>query len=153
MQKPFEDYFNYLKVLHDDIKSTIDGLSQSEIDWVPGDGMNSIGIIVAHVAGSERFMIGDNIAKEPSGRNRDSEFRTRGIDPATLIERLDASLAYVGKVLERLTIKDLDTPVFSPYDGKTSSTGFYLFRMLGHVAGHLGHAQITRQMLKKHSEE
>lgn len=153
MQKVIEYYLNCLQSLHDNIKSTIEGLSQSEIDWVPGPEMNSLGIIVAHVAGSERFMIGDNIAKEPSGRDRDSEFRTHGIDSAELNERLDNSLAYTRQVLERCSIEDLDTPCFSPYDGRTYTSGFYLFRVLGHVASHLGHAQITRQMLEKRSKE
>ena len=52
MQKVFEYYFNCLESYHDEIKSTIEGLSQSEIDWIPGPDMNSLGIIVAHVAGS-----------------------------------------------------------------------------------------------------
>ena len=153
MQKIFEYYLNCLESLHDNVKSTIEGLSQSEIDWVPGSEINSLGVIVAHVAGSERFMIGDNIAKEPSGRDRDSEFRTQGIDVEKLNERLDNSLAYARQVLERFSIEDLDRPCFSPYDGRTYPSGFYLFRVLGHVAGHLGHAQITRQMLEQRSKE
>jgi len=153
MQKLFEDYVNCLKSLHDDIKSTIEGLSQSEIDWAPGSDMNSLGVIVAHVAGSERYMIGDIVAKEPSGRDRDAEFQTQGIDISSLNERLDGSLAYVRQVLERFGIEDLDTPCVSPRDGRTYSTALFLFRVLGHVASHLGHAQITRQLLEQHSKE
>jgi len=153
MQKLFEDYFNCLKSLHDDIKSTIDGLSQSEMDWAPGSKMNSLDVIVAHVAGSERYMIGDIVAKEPSGRDRDAEFQTQGIDIEGLNERLDGSLEYVGQVLERFTIEDLDKPCVSPWDGRTYSAGLFLFRVLGHVASHLGHAQMTRQLLEQRSKE
>ena len=153
MQTLFEDYLNCLQGLHQEIKKIIEGLPQSEIDSVPESDMNSLGVIVSHVAGSERFMIGDIVAKDPSGRDRDAEFRTQGIDPAELNKRLDNSLAYTRQVLERLSIEDLDTPCFSPYDGRTYTSGFYLFRVLGHVASHLGHAQITRQMWEQRAKE
>jgi len=153
MQKLFDDYLNCLQSLHDDIKLTIEGLPQTALDWIPGSEMNSLGIIVAHVAGSERFMIGDIVAKEPSGRDRDAEFRTQGIDVAGLNERLDGSLAYIRKVLERFSIEDLKMPCVSPRDGSTNSARWYLFRVMGHVAGHLGHAQITRQMWDQRSKE
>jgi len=139
--------------LHNDIKLAIEGLSQSALDWGPGSDMNSLGMIVAHVAGSERYMIGDIVAKEPSGRDRDAEFRTQGIDTAELNERLDGSLAYVRQVLERFSIEDLDTPCVSPWDGQTYTAGWFLFRVMGHVASHLGHAQITRQMWERLSKE
>ena len=74
-------------------------------------------------------------------------------DENTINERLDNSLAYTREVLERLSVENLDTPCFSPFDGRTYPSGFYLFRVLGHVAGHLGHAQITRQMLEQRSKE
>jgi hypothetical protein len=153
MQKLFEDYLNCLEGLHKEYKKIIEGLPQSEIDSVLGSDMNSLGVIVAHVAGSERFMIGDIVAKEPSGRDRDAEFRTQGVDPAELNERLDNSLAYIRQVLERFSIEDLDTPCVSPLDGRTYSAGMFLFRVLGHVASHLGHAQITHQMLEQRSKE
>jgi hypothetical protein len=114
--------------------------------------MNSLGVIVAHVAGAERYMIGDIVAKEPSGRDRDAEFQTEGIDIEGLNERLDGSLAYISQVLERFSIEDLDTPCASPFDGRTYSARIFLFRVLGHVASHLGHAQITRQMLEQRSK-
>jgi len=153
MQKLLEDYLNCLQSLHDDIKLTIEGLPQSALDWIPGSEMNSLGIIVVHVAGSERFMIGDIVAKEPSGRDREAEFRTQDIDVAGLNERLDDSLAYIRQVLGRFNLEDLDTPCVSPRDGSTNSARWYLFRIIGHVASHLGHAQITRQMWDQHSIE
>jgi len=106
MHKLFEDYLNCLQSLHNDIKLAIEGLSQSALDWVPGSDMNSLGMIVSHVAGSERYMIGDIVAKEPSGRDRDAEFHAQGIDIAGLKERLDGSLAYIHQVLERFSIED-----------------------------------------------
>ena len=153
MQKLFEDYLKCLKGLHKDIKMIIEGLPQPALDWIPGSDMNSLSMIVAHVAGSERYFIGDIVTKEPSGRDRDAEFRTQGIDPAELNERLDNSLEYIRQVLERFSIEDLETPCVSPRDGRTYTAGFFLFSMVGHVASHLGHAQITRQMWEQHSKE
>jgi hypothetical protein len=153
MQNVFEHYLNCLQSLHDDIKSTIEGLSQSALDWVPGPDMNSLGMMIAHVVGSERFMIGDIVAKEPSGRDRDAEFRSQGIDTVKLNERLDNNLAYIREVLEHLSIDELDTPCVSPRDGRTYTAGWFIFRVVRHVAIHLGHAQITRQMLEQRAKE
>ena len=153
MQTLFEDFLNCLESYHDDIKLTIEGLPQSALDWIPESDMNSLGIIVAHVAGSERYMIGDIVAKEPSGRDRDAEFRTQGISVAALHERLDGNLAYIRQVLESFSLEDLDTQCVSPRDDLTHTARWYMFRVLGHAAIHLGHAQITRQMWEQRSKE
>ena len=36
--------------------------------------MNSMNVLVVHLIGAERYWIGDVIAGEPSGRDRESEF-------------------------------------------------------------------------------
>ena len=75
-------------------------------------------------------MIGDIVAKEPSGRDRDAEFQTQAVDIDGLNQRLDGSLAYIRQVLDRFSIEDLDAPCVSPFDGRTYSAGLFLFRVL-----------------------
>ena len=146
MQKLFEDYVNCLQGLHNDIKQCIDGLPQKALDWVPGAEMNSLCVIVVHVAGSERYWMGDIVSLEDSGRDRDAEFRAKGLDEAELKRRLDDSLSYVKSVLERMSLEDLETICVFPKDGRTFTKGWAIYHVLEHVANHLGHAQLTRQL-------
>lgn len=146
MQPFFADYLNCLESLHNDIEDSFSGLPQAGLDWKPGDGMNSFCVLAVHVAGSERYWIGDVVAREPSGRNRDAEFHTYGLDVVSLAARLDGSLGYVRHVLEGLALVDLEKKTISPRDGFESNVGWALGHILAHTGLHAGHAQVTRQL-------
>ena len=98
-----EDYLTLLKALHDQLGRTIEGLPVAALDWSPGPDMNSLNVLIAHTAGAERYLIGDVVGRDPSGRDRDAEFRARGLDAATLSARLGAALEHSRAVLEHLT--------------------------------------------------
>ena len=74
------DYLDCLQRRHDDIKRTIEWLPLAGLDLAPGPEMNSLCVIVVHVPGSGRYGIGDIVAGEPAGRNREAEFRTKEVD-------------------------------------------------------------------------
>ena len=146
MHQLFKDYSDCLEKLYDDFKKTIDGLPQEALDWVPGAEMNSLCVILVHVTGSARYWMGDIVANEDSNRDRDAEFRTQGVDLAELIGRLDNGLGYVKRVCEGLTLEDLETICVLPQDGREITKGWAICHVLEHVANHLGHAHITRQL-------
>ena len=146
MQTLFKDYMGSLETLHEELKRIIEELPQAALDWSPGAEMNSLCVIVVHVSGSERYWIGDIVAQEPSGRDREAEFRTQGVDVSGLIAQLDGGLAYVNRVLEGLGLEDLEAPRVSPRDGREITVGWALFHVLEHAAVHLGHVQLTRQI-------
>ena len=146
MQPFFQDYLDRLQELHADITGAIEGLPEAALDWVPGPGMNSLGVLAVHVAGAERYWIGDVVAGDPSGRDRGSEFRAQGLDAATLKKRLADALAHSRGVLDRLSLGDLERPCISPRDGRQFTVGWSLAHALEHTAIHVGHAQITRQL-------
>ena len=153
MQKFFADYMGSLETLHEELKRTIEGLPQAALDWSPGAEMNSLCVMVVHVAGSERYWVGDIVAREDSGRDREAEFRTQGIDIAELKDHLEGSLTYVRRVLEGLSLEDLGATCVPARDGREFTTAWVLFHVLEHVANHLGHAQVTRQVWEQHSKE
>jgi uncharacterized damage-inducible protein DinB len=144
----FEDYRRRLALVHEQIEAAVEGLPQEAIDWSPGPGMNSMGVLMAHVAGSERHWFGDIIAGEPTGRDREAEFRSRGIESSVLLHRLEDALAYGRAILERLTLEDLPSErQASGYRGeRTMSVGSCLLHILRHAAEHAGHMQLTRQL-------
>lgn len=149
MQAFFAEYLDRLEALHGHIERAIEGLSQAALDWVPGPDINSLCVLVIHVAGAERYWFGDVVARDPSGRDRDAEFRASGLDAATLAKRLRDALAYSRGVLENLTLQDLETPRLSPRDGKEFTIGWALAHALEHTALHVGHMQIMRQLWER----
>lgn len=145
MHEVFEDYCTHLTTLHDAIKEAIEGLPQEALDWSPGPEMNSLAVLIAHTAGSQRYWIGDVVAQDFSARDRDAEFKTKGATAEQLIERLDAVLAHSLAVVERLAPGDLSTVCVAP-DGRRFQASWALFHALAHTSTHVGHVQITRQM-------
>lgn len=142
----FEDYLNILQACHDDIIKALDGLPSAALDWIAGPEMNSISVLVFHLTGSERYWIGDVAAQEPSGRDREAEFKVHDVGMDALKARLDDSLAYARKTLEKLTVQDLETLRISPRNGREFTVGWSLLHALEHSNLHLGHIQITRQL-------
>ena len=141
-----QDYLERLESLHDGIERTIEGLSTEALDWVPGPDMNSLAVLAVHVAGAERYWIGDVAGRDPSDRHRSAEFRARGLDAAALKAYLAESLAHSRGVLEGLALPDLEASRVSPRDGREFTVAWCLAHALEHAALHLGHTQITRQL-------
>lgn len=141
-----EAWLRILENLHASIEKAIDGLPQEALDWVPGPEMNSIAVLVAHLAGSTRYLIGDVVAQDPSQRDRAAEFRTQGLDAAALRQRLLAARTYARGVLEKLAPQDLETLRLFPRDGSQVSVAWAVAHTLEHTALHTGHIEITRQL-------
>ena len=146
MQSFYTDYLDNLNELHTDILRTISDLPQEALDWSPFSGGNSCSVIIVHIAGAEKYWLGDVVAGAPSGRDREAEFRVRNLIVAELEAHLQASLAYAGDVLDKLGLGDLETSRISPRNDKEVTVAWALIHALKHTAIHLGHVQITRQL-------
>jgi len=142
----FQDLLATLHELHADIEQAIAGLPQEALDWQPGPGMNSIGVLLAHVTGAERYWFSDVLMGEPSHRDREAEFRAHGLDAPAWQKRLAESEAYAQKALATLTLPDLETLRTFPRDGRKITVAWSLGHILEHTAIHAGHIQITRQL-------
>lgn len=141
----FADYLKQLDILHAGMIEVIDGVPPEALDWSPGEGVNSIAVLIAHIAGSERYWIGDVALQEPKPRDRAAEFRTRGLSAADLKRRIEETGAYAHDALARLTLDDLGLmrPPSQP-GGETHSVAYALAHALAHAAIHAGHLQVMR---------
>ena len=146
MEAYFEQFLGQLQSLHQNIRKEVDGFPLDAIDWTPGPEMNSIGVLMVHVAGSEKHWLGDVVAGEETGRDREAEFRSRGRDLASLEAGLDEMLEYARGVVSRLRIEDLADERTAYADGRTMPVGVCLLHVVQHTAVHLGHIQLTRQL-------
>jgi uncharacterized damage-inducible protein DinB len=147
MDQIFKDYLDLFAQLHANCKDLISVLPQQSLDWKPGEDMNSMCVLVTHLTGAERYWIGDVAMGEPSGRIRDDEFLAKEMSAEELIKKLDDSLAYIQAAFERLMVDDLSKTRVSPRDGREFSIGWAISHALEHTALHVGHIQITRQLL------
>lgn len=143
---PLQAYLERLEDLHAGVSEAIAGLPPEGLDWAPGPGMNSPAVIVAHLAGAERYWIGDVVAGDPSHRVREDEFRVRGRTADELTLLLERALDHSRAVLAGLSLADLEAVRRSPRDGRTFTVAWCLAHALEHAALHLGHLQVTRQL-------
>jgi hypothetical protein len=146
MHPVYEEIVRRFEDLHTQIAQAIVGLGPEALDWTPGPEMNAISVLVVHTTGAERYLLGDVVARDPSGRVREAEFRPQGLDAAALGERLARSRAYVRGVLETLSVDDLPAARTFPRDGHAVSVAWAVLHALEHTEQHSGHIQLTRQL-------
>lgn len=149
MRKYYEALLEHYRDLHAEVVKAIDALPPEALDWVPGPEMNSISVLTMHFSGSERYWVGDVVRGDPSFRNRDAEFQTKGMDAAALKQRLADLDAYETAVFETLKVRDLEAFKVSPRDGRSVTVGWALLHALQHSAVHLGHIEILLQQWKQ----
>jgi len=146
MEPFFEDYLLNLQELHNDISHTLKDLPPAALDWSPAGDVNSLNVLVVHTVGSLRYWIGEVLAGDPANRDRDSEFKSRGLDADTLKQSLNDNLDYVRSVLERLSVEDLAARRSRGPNQPDTTVAWILGHALKHTATHLGHIQLMRQV-------
>jgi hypothetical protein len=141
----FDELRSRFHDLHTDLINSIKDLPNEAMDWVPGPDMNSISVLVTHLTGSERYLIGVAL-DEPPARDREAEFKVKGLPAAKLVARLAETDEYVLKALERLSTQDLAHEHLSPRSQKQVTAAWCILHSLDHSAIHAGQLQITRQL-------
>lgn len=147
----YDDLYNRFHEIHTDLVQTIEGLPPQALDWVPGREMNSINVLIVHLTGAERYLIGV-VLDEPPERDRDEEFKAHGLSLELLKERISGADEYTHQGLLRLSSKDLTSVHLSPRSQKTVTAGWAILHALEHTAIHLGHVQLTRQLWEQRKE-
>lgn len=145
MQRFFEDYLDHLETLHGELHKALAATPEERLDWSPAPDVNSIAVLVAHVAGAERFWAADVIREQGTDRVRQQEFETQGLTAAELAQGLDDALAAVREAVAGLDESDLTRVVTEPVRGREFTIGWCLLHALEHTAVHTGHAQLMVQ--------
>jgi hypothetical protein len=114
--------------------------------------MNSITVLATHSAAAVRYLIGDVIVGEPSGRVRETEFRAAGVSAAVLRQRLAEVAAYAQNVVSKLTVAELGQERFSPQHNRNYTVVWAMFRALDHLSEHMAHAQLTRLLWEEQAK-
>ena len=89
----FADYLERLEGLQRGLHKDVRDLPAEAMDWLPGPAMNSVAVLLAHIAGVLHEGI-DIALDDPPSRVRAQEFQTRGVLSAAMLRRLDAVIDY-----------------------------------------------------------
>jgi len=140
----FERYRNYLA-------EALAALPPEALNWRPpvkaedeAPASNTPAAIATHVAGAQRYWIGEVIGGVPAQRDRDAEFRVAAAEAGPIIDHLSATGKRVQAVLAGLGPGDLEPMV--DYRGEIITRRHLILRMLAHTAEHLGELMLIRQL-------
>jgi uncharacterized damage-inducible protein DinB len=153
MTSELEHYRQAFERLHADAAAAAAGLPPEALNWRPlpagGDeSTNSLAMTLAHLAGSERFWVGEVAGDRPAHRDRDAEFRATANSVEELTGQLDQALAVTRETLAGLTAEKLDEVVHtvSPMGQRDVTRRWAVLHSLAHGNIHVGHMQLTRQL-------
>jgi uncharacterized damage-inducible protein DinB len=145
MHKYYEALLDRFDELHRAVDETLAELPPEALDWVPGPDMNSVSVLIVHMTGAEHYWVGDVIHGDLSFRDRNAEFRTKGMDAAALRLCLTDLAAYERSTFETMGLDDLEQERIAPRDGRAFTVAWALNHALEHTAVHVGHIQILKQ--------
>ena len=147
-----QTYIDKLDQLREKIKVAIQDMSREELTWTPpAADTNSPYVLASHIAGAEREWIHQMVGGHEVSRDRDTEFLATGDDPALLVEMLEQNGATSREVISKLTIADMAQPRTRParLGGTPITLHYCLMHMVEHMAEHVGHIELTKQMYAK----
>jgi hypothetical protein len=128
------------------INACLDVLDEDDLWWRPNEQANSVGNLVIHLAGSNRYNLEHVIAGHPDVRHRDAEFAARGVRKAEVRRIWDDSVAVMDEVLAGLDPGRLSET--TDRSGKTTTFAQVLLHVLAHVGVHLGQIVYVTKQLK-----
>jgi uncharacterized protein DUF664 len=135
----------WLQHLRDSAIFKVEGLTPARLRWRPAPSANSLGVIVVHLGYTERLWVRAIFAGEPM----DMGWRTQmfelpegwGVEEAVSFYRAEA--ARVDAVLDGVTTFDLP----SRAEFRPTTLRWAVFHLIEETARHVGHMDITRELL------
>lgn len=143
-------HLNVLEDLHRQVAETVTPLGDDDINrTVPGLG-NTAGILLRHIAGSERYWIGEIVGGRPAHRNRDSEFGHERLQKGALLAELDRVRTLTREVLGRLDAADMlqEVEVQRTRGVVKESKALGVLHATQHLAYHLGQLRYMAKLLQ-----
>ena len=148
MDPQVRPFVQSLETLHNDIFAAGGPLTDREVNWASPQLSNSIGILLRHVAGSERHWIIEVVGGRKVPRDRDAEFGREPLSKEAVIADLRAAYDEVHAVVASLGAADLAREIEIPFrnERRVLPAGWALLHSLQHTSYHLGQIQLFKKM-------
>ncbi len=135
----------WLQHLRESAIFKVEGLDATQLRWQPAPAANSLGVVVVHLGYSERLWL----RAVGAGEKMDMAWRAHmfelpegwGVDEAVAFYRDESAAA--DAVLDQVTSFDL----FSRGDFRPTTFRWAVFHLIEETARHVGHMDITRELL------
>ena len=115
--------------------------------WAVKDGIkNPAGNLALHLNGNLNQYIGVRLGGTSYLRNREAEFRLKGVPRAELIAATQATSSMIETVLGGLDPARLGQPYPEEVLGYPMTTGYFLIHVHGHLNWHLGQINYHRRL-------
>jgi len=132
------------------LKSEIELYQNEQVIWqIDQNIANSAGNLCLHLIGNLNHFIGATLGNTGYIRNRESEFSDKNIPRATLIEQIEKTIEVVEQSLAKVSENQLQAEYPIVVLGKPTSTYYFLFHLVAHLAYHLGQINYHRRFLDK----
>ncbi|MBI2248257.1 MAG: DinB family protein [Armatimonadetes bacterium] len=148
MDSEVKPFLQTIDLLHEDIYRAVEPLTDDGINWRHPHLTNTVGILLRHVAGSERQWILEAVGGRSIQRKRDEEFGRERLRKAPLVENLRRAQAEVKEMLEGMSAGRLMEEVEQTFRGKTVTftKSWGILHSIQHTAYHLGQIQLFSKM-------
>ena len=132
----------------DSMVALVAGLDVLEMDWKPAIAeANSLGVLLTHTLKHAQQNLLQNVAGEPVARDRDAEFGASGRPGSDYVRQWEVLRGTLVQALSKTPEEALDRMTEHPRRGPISGRGSLLV-VVRHAAEHLGHSQLTRDLLR-----
>jgi uncharacterized damage-inducible protein DinB len=136
----------------DELRKALAGCSAGTLNRLPlTQGSNSLAVLASHALGSTRSWLSLATDAPLPERDRDAEFKVVVDEPTTFMATFDASAAACRALLDDVRAFEparTGTPPWRTYASNEPVTAAWaLLHALEHLREHVGHAQLTRQLL------
>ncbi len=108
---------------------------------------NSAGNLCLHLVGNLNAYIGATLGQTGYVRDRDTEFSLKDIPRKELIQKIEATIAVVNKVLPTLSHETLQNEFPLLVLKEKTSTEYFLVHLASHLGYHLGQVNYHRRLI------
>jgi len=141
-----ETFWLFIVSSIDRLLDCFDGLSEEDLNWQPLENANSLYGLAAHSMGNVEENILGVLCGYPIQRQREAEFTNRGKSPELLRQKWKDLQGRIKFALDQLPATELDRLHEHPRRGQITGRAV-LIVVARHAAEHMGHAELTRDLL------
>ena len=144
--KEIDFLWRFIRRSVDRILICLDGLDETDLNWRPLDNANSLYVLATHTIGNVEANILGVLCLQNIHRQRENEFKAHGSSSEPIQKRWREVQESISSHLVKLSSKDLNKEYTHPRRGKITGREL-LITIARHIAEHVGHAELTRDLL------
>jgi uncharacterized damage-inducible protein DinB len=143
-------YLHVLEDLRGQLLDAVAPLDDAQVNRTVAGLRNTAGMVLRHVAGSERYWVGEVVGGRPAHRDREAEFGPDPVGKDEILAEIGRVAATTREVLQRLTAADLlqEVEVRRARGAGRETKAGALLHAVQHLAYHLGQLRYLARLLQ-----